>query len=572
MHIYAHINEPTVRRTFRKHVTDTRGLTVYDKKLRGFGLKVAPDGTKTFFVRTVRRTGPENVIIGKAGRITAAEARRRAAAELEAAKTDRVNGPLFRDHAEQFMRRQARRWKPSTQESNRHLLNRYILPFFGDIRVADIAPADVRRWFDSMSATPANANRAVPILSVMMTQAELWNLRPQGSNPCRKIRRYPTRLRERFLSLEELNRLGFVLDHADDTQAAAAVRYRERRKGRWKPSSLETFDIYLRNRLMLHFGRLRLDTIDHARVSAWFDAASAEKPGAANRAYEILRAMLNTARQWGELRESVPDACANIVKNRRKPVARYLNREELNRLGAVLDRHEQDRPWPVAAIRLLTLTGARLSEVLNLRWDEIGELFENGATARLADSKTGPRTIWLGTDAAQLVARLPRDEHAVRIFPEALASGLLYRFWCEVREQAGLTGLRIHDCRHTWASQGVINGVGLPTVGRLLGHRRHRTTAIYAHLDDAALRDAAAQTSLVIAGAMRYKARPQSDNASGDRHNELLRRPEPKDKKHVTRAQHPEHVPLDRKICVLPTDASTGKAANPKTPNGFFRI
>ena len=103
-----------------------------------------------------------------------------------------------------------------------------------------------------------------------------------------------------------------------------AIRYRERRKDRWKPSSLETFDIYLRNRLMPHFGRLRLDTIDNVRVSAWFDAASAEKPSAANRAFEILRAMLNTARQWGELGESAPDACANIVKNPRKPVARYL--------------------------------------------------------------------------------------------------------------------------------------------------------------------------------------------------------------------------------------------------------
>ena len=72
MHIYAHINEPTVRRTFRKHVTGTRGLTVYDKKLRGFGLKVAPGGTKTFFVRTARRTGSENVILGNVGKITAA--------------------------------------------------------------------------------------------------------------------------------------------------------------------------------------------------------------------------------------------------------------------------------------------------------------------------------------------------------------------------------------------------------------------------------------------------------------------------------------------------------------------
>ncbi len=159
----------------------------------------------------------------------------------------------------------------------------------------------------------------------------------------------------------------------------------------------------------------------------------------------------------------------------------------------------------------------------------------------------------------------------MRIFPEALTSGLLYRFWREVREQAGLSGLRIHDCRHTWASQGVINGVGLPTVGRLLGHRQRRTTAIYAHLDDAALRDASAQTSLVIAGAMGYKARPQSDNASGDSADELLQGPELEDK-HATRVQHLEHEPVDHKICVLPTDASTRKAVKPKRPDGFFRI
>ena len=60
-----------------------------------------------------------------------------------------------------------------------------------------------------------------------------------------------------------------------------AARYRERRSNRWKPSSLKTFDIYMRGRLLPRFANLRLDRIDHARVSAWFDAASAERPGAA---------------------------------------------------------------------------------------------------------------------------------------------------------------------------------------------------------------------------------------------------------------------------------------------------
>ena len=58
----------------------------------------------------------------------------------------------------------------------------------------------------------------------MLTQAELWELRPQGTNPCRNVRRYKVKPRERFLSVDELNLLGFVLDHAEDVQAAAAIR------------------------------------------------------------------------------------------------------------------------------------------------------------------------------------------------------------------------------------------------------------------------------------------------------------------------------------------------------------
>ncbi len=284
-----------------------------------------------------------------------------------------------------------------------------------------------------------------------------------------------------------------------------AAAYRERRRSRWKPSSLKTHDIYMRNRLMPGFGRLRLDAIDHARVSAWFDAASADRPGAANRAFEILRAMLAAARQWGELGEHVPDACANIAKNPRRPVARFLGREELERLGAVLDRHAADRPWPVAAIRLLTLTGARLSEVLNLEWHEIGALSEDGASARLEDSKTGPRTLWFGPEAVAVLAALPRRDGAARVFPEDLTSARLYAFWVGVREEAGLRGVRIHDARHTYASQGVMNGVGLTAVGKLLGHRKRATTAIYAHLDDGALRDAAAHAAAIIARAMGYR-------------------------------------------------------------------
>ena len=164
-----------------------------------------------------------------------------------------------------------------------------------------------------------------------------------------------------------------------------------------------------------------------------------------------MRAILRTARQWGELGEDVPDACANIVKNPRRPVARYLEERELERLGAVLDGRSAENSWSVATLRLLSLTGARLSGVLNLQWDEIGALSANdGGAARLPKTKTGPRTLWLGPEAARLVASLSRRVGEERVFADDLTSSRFYMFRTGVREEADLQGVRIHDLRHTW--------------------------------------------------------------------------------------------------------------------------
>ena len=101
--------------------------------------------------------------------------------------------------------------------------------------------------------------------------------------------------------------------------------------------------MYMRNLLIPTFGRLGLDNIEHARVSARFDTASADKPGGANSAFEILRAMLRTAGQWGELGEDVPNTCANIIKEPRRTVARDLDEREFERSA---------RCWTAAAPRI----------------------------------------------------------------------------------------------------------------------------------------------------------------------------------------------------------------------------
>ena len=248
------------------------------------------------------------------------------------------------------------------------------------------------------------------------------------------------------------------------------------------------------------FGRMPLDRIDPEDVAAWFDAASRDKPGAANRALEILRAMMFRAEEWG-LRERGTNPCLGIAKNPAKKVARFLDAGELARLGRALDAHDARWPEAVAAIRLLTLTGCRRGEVLNLRWRNIGEDALN-----LEDSKTGPRAVPLGEAARALIDTQPgpRDPDAY-LFPrhaEGRGIWILTNCWRTVCADARLGRLRLHDLRHTAASQAVMAGENLPLVGKLLGHRRNRTTAGYAHLDDAHLVKAAEKVGAIISRAM----------------------------------------------------------------------
>ncbi len=279
-----------------------------------------------------------------------------------------------------------------------------------------------------------------------------------------------------------------------------ADEYLRRSDPLWKPSGRETVRIYLKARILPAFGRMPLDRIGAEDVAAWFDAASRDKPGAANRAFEILRAMMFRAEEWG-LRERGTNPCLGIAKNPRKQVARFLDMDELARLGRALDAGEARWPEAVAAIRLLALTGCRRNEVLNLRWRNI-----SGDALNLEDSKTGPRAVPLGVSARALIEALPgpRDPDAFLFPRHAKGRGIwiLTTCWRTACADAKLGRLRLHDLRHTTASQAVMAGENLPLVGRLLGHRRHRTTARYAHLSDAHLVEAAETVGRFITDAM----------------------------------------------------------------------
>ena len=318
---------------------------------------------------------------------------------------------------------------------------------------------------------------------------------------------------------EMLNRIRAGRNPADDIRREKETptlreftrEYLRRSDPHWKPSGRETVRVYLKARILPAFGRMPLDRIGPEEVAAWFDAASKDKPGAANRALEILRAMMFRAEEWG-LRERDTNPCLGIRMNPRKQVARFLDTDELARLGRALDDHEAHWSEAVAATRLLALTGCRRSEVLDLRWRDMG-----ADALNLRDSKTGPRAVPLGEAARAHIAALPGPRKPDTFLFPSYAHGKGYESmrncWRAVCDRAGLGRLRLHDLRHTAASQAVMAGENLPLVGKLLGHKRHRTTAGYAHLADEHLVEAAERVGSLVAEAMNLECAPPSRRA-----------------------------------------------------------
>lgn len=162
-------------------------------------------------------------------------------------------------------------------------------------------------------------------------------------------------------------------------------------------------------------------------------------------------------------------------------------------------------PYAVAAIRLLILTGARLREILDAQWEHVD--IERGVIF-LADSKTGRKPVYLSAAALEVLAGLPRIEGNPYIVPGEKAGrpkSDLKRPWAAICKSAGLEGVRLHDLRHSFASIGAGASMGLPVIGKLLGHSQATTTHRYAHLDADPLRRAVDTIGATITAAMNGK-------------------------------------------------------------------
>jgi integrase len=254
------------------------------------------------------------------------------------------------------------------------------------------------------------------------------------------------------------------------------------------------------------YGNLKAASLTRAHAAA-LHKSMANTPYSANRILAAVSSCWAWAERQGLLPEGHPNPAARISRFREEGRERFLSTGELSRLGDALAQCEtRFGPYASAAIRLLALTGARLREILDAQWQHVD--FERGVIF-LPDSKTGKKPLYLGAAVLAILSALPRIEGNPFVIPGEKTGPRadLKRPWAAVTKAAGLEGLRIHDLRHGYASVGAGSSLGLPIIGKLLGHSQPSTTARYAHLDADPMRRAAETIESTLVAAMGSPAR-----------------------------------------------------------------
>lgn len=267
----------------------------------------------------------------------------------------------------------------------------------------------------------------------------------------------------------------------------------------WKASTTKRNWSAWKSYLAPVFGDMRVADVMPADVHRWRDSCAGPREATFNRAVPVLSALLKYAEAL-RLRRKGSNPCRGMPRYWREPKERYLTPAEYRRIGAMLREQEQAFPAQVAILRLLLFTGARVGEIRDLRWEWV-----QPPRLLLPDSKTGAKTIWLNSQALEVLADVRRREDSPFVFPNRSGEkpvGLDNNWWPAFRRRCALPDVRIHDLRHSFASTAIMDNVPLATIGKLLGHVLPETTAKYAHLSDDVIGDAADRISGSLAQAI----------------------------------------------------------------------
>lgn len=384
---------------------ETGALIWYDEKLAGFGVRVMPSARRFYFARYRNKHGRSRwFTIGEHGKVTAEAARRTAQRILQTVAVDGRDpsgereafraAPTVNDLLDRYVKEHLeKRCRPRTVESFKGIVDRDIRPELGHLKVAAVTRQDMHKLHAAKSETPRQANMVLSVCSKVFNLAEVWQMRPEGSNPCRKIERYQENHRERFLSGEELGRLGATLRQAESR------------------------------------GLLR--------------------------------------------KNGVPTLYRRVT---------------------------------TAAVELLLFTGCRLSEVLNLKWEQVD--FAEGKITLLTTKSGRQQYVTMNAPARQVLRELEASKSSEWVLPSVsstkrpLSKAGIEAAWTKLRAAAQLEDVRLHDLRHTVGTYAAQSGANAFLVRDLLRHKNLAMTGRYVNRADEPVRTLSDQVGERISAAL----------------------------------------------------------------------
>lgn len=271
-----------------------------------------------------------------------------------------------------------------------------------------------------------------------------------------------------------------VLIKSIPTYGDLAAKHLEFIKGSKSYSSVE---MCMRVHIVPKWGKTRLTDMNSRSMAQWLGEkrASGLSPASVEKLRVIIGRSFVLGASWdipGTERNPTRGIPRTPLNNGRE---RFLSAEEATRLREAVAASQN--PQLQHIVGLLLLTGARLRELLDAKWENVDVKRRSWL---IPTSKTGkPRHVPLSTPALAIIETLPRFKDCPWLVPNPetrLPFVSIKHGWQRAIREARLPGLRLHDLRHSAASFMVNSGVDLFAVGKVLGHASYQSTQRYSHL------------------------------------------------------------------------------------------
>jgi integrase len=364
------------------------------------------------------------------------------------------------------------------------------------------------------------------------TKSFIFNFRVKGSGRERRptIGRFPSwsasSARAKAKELRRLVDNGFdpVGDLEDERQAPTVADLIDRFIAEHLPKktarTAHSYTLILERHVRPALQHIKVADVGFADIDRLHSKVSKTAPYMANRMLAVMSKMFGLAVRW-QMRTDNP--AKGIERNNELKRQRYLSNDEMAALTGALAAHEDEHRQSVDIIRMLLLTGARCGEIFSMRWDDID--LEEGIWSKPAHStkQAKPHTVPLSAPAKLLLAEIAGKQKppGIFVFPSDSKTGHVVEIrlpWKAICETANIVGLRVHDLRHSFASQLASAGASLPLIGALLGHSNPATTARYSHLFQDPQRQAVERVAAIIGAAGKPTKEPVVLPAKGGHH------------------------------------------------------